>query len=60
MDLGDLESQAAERLLDQVHVGRVGSVPLGQLVMGQDGGPFDDLGGNLGPAAEHQGQLGPF
>ena len=60
MDGGDLQAQAGERLADEVHVGRVGPVPLGQLVAGQDGGPLDDFGGNLGPAAQHQRQFGPL
>ena len=57
---GDLQAQAGERPPDQVHVGRVGPVPLGQLVAGEDGGPLDDIGGNLGPPAQHQRQLGPL
>jgi hypothetical protein len=57
---GDLQAQAGERPPDQVHVGRVGPVPLGQLVTGQDGGALDDIGGNLCPPAQHQRQLGPL
>ena len=60
MDGGDLQAQARERLADQVHVGGVGPVPLGQFVAGQDGGPVDDLGRNIGPAAQHQRHFGPL
>ena len=46
---GDLEPQAGERPPDQVHVGRIGPVLLGELVTGQDGGALDDVGGNHRP-----------
>jgi len=60
MDGGDLQAQAGERLADQVHVGRLGPVPFGQFAGGQDGGPLDDFGGNVGAAAQHQRHFGPL
>jgi hypothetical protein len=60
IDGGDRQAQARERLADQVHVGGVSPVPLGQFVAGQDGGPLDDLGRNIGPAAQHQRHFGPL
>ena len=60
MDLRDLEAQAGEGLADEIHVGGVGAVSLGQFVAGQDGGPGDHIGGKIGPAAQHQRQFGPL
>ena len=60
MDRGDLQAVAGQRLADEVHVGGVGPVPLGQFVAGQDGGSLDDIGGKVGPAAQHQRQFGPL
>jgi hypothetical protein len=57
---GDLKAQAGECLPDQVHVGRVGTVLLGELVTGQDGGALDDVGGYLRSAAQYERQLGPL
>jgi len=60
MDGGDLQAQDGERLADEVHVGRVRPVPISQLIAGQDGRPLDDIGGKIGPAAQHQRQFGPL
>jgi len=55
-----LQAAGGERLPDEVDVGGVGSVPLGQLVAGQEGRPGDHIGGKRGPAPQHQGQLRPL
>ena len=60
VDGGDLQAAAAQLPGDQVHVGGVGAVPLGQLIAAQHGGPDDDLLRKLGPPPQHQGDLGPL
>ncbi len=60
IDGRDLQAQAGERLADQIHIGGVGPVPVRQFTAGQDRGPFDDLGGYIRAAPQHQRQFGPF
>ena len=58
VDGRDLQAAAAQLPPDQVHVGRIGAVPPGQLVAAQHGRPHDDLLRELGAPPQHQRDLG--
>jgi hypothetical protein len=60
VDGGDLQAAAAQLPADQVHVGGVGTVLAGQLIVAQHGGPGHDLLRDLGAPPQHHGDLGPL